>query len=110
MNAMPAMASAPNGSFADAQLNALPHPIIVVTREGHIYSRHSLSFHAPDSELHGVLSRQREIEVGQDEQEDRKDGHEADEGLPVKREPGPQPGERGVGRFRNPVSGSAGVG
>ena len=36
MNAMPAMASAPNGSFADAQLNALPHPIIVVTREGNI--------------------------------------------------------------------------
>src|SRR6188508_1455988 len=36
VNAMPAMASAPNGSFADAQLNALPHPIIVVTREGNI--------------------------------------------------------------------------
>ena len=34
----------------------------MVTREGHIYTRHSVSFHAPDSELHGVLSRQREIE------------------------------------------------
>ena len=33
---MPAMASMPNPSFSDAQLNALPHPIIVVTREGNI--------------------------------------------------------------------------
>ncbi|HSQ05370.1 MAG TPA: chromosome segregation protein SMC, partial [Burkholderiales bacterium] len=36
---------------------------ILVTREGHICTRHSVSFHAPDSELHGVLSRQREIEA-----------------------------------------------
>ena len=36
MNSMPAMASMPNASFADAQLNALPHPIIVVTPEGNI--------------------------------------------------------------------------
>jgi chromosome segregation protein len=36
---------------------------ILVTREGHICTRHSVSFHAPDSELHGVLSRQREIET-----------------------------------------------
>ena len=42
--------------------SALPPGGMLVTREGHIYSRHSVSFHAPDSELHGVLSRQREIE------------------------------------------------
>jgi len=35
---------------------------ILVTREGHVFTRHSVSFHAPDNELHGVLSRQREIE------------------------------------------------
>ena len=40
----------------------LPVGAMLVTREGHIYTRHSVSFHAPDSELHGVLSRQREIE------------------------------------------------
>ena len=40
----------------------LPAGAVLVTREGHIYTRHSVSFHAPDSELHGVLSRQREIE------------------------------------------------
>jgi chromosome segregation protein len=42
--------------------SALPAGGLLVTREGHIYTRHSVSFHAPDSELHGVLSRQREIE------------------------------------------------
>jgi len=34
----------------------------LVTREGHLFTRHSVSFHAPDNELHGVLSRQREID------------------------------------------------
>jgi chromosome segregation protein len=41
---------------------SLPPGAMLVTREGHVYTRHSISFHAPDSELHGVLSRQREIE------------------------------------------------
>jgi chromosome segregation protein len=36
---------------------------LLVAREGHVFTRHSVSFHAPDSELHGVLSRQREIEA-----------------------------------------------
>jgi chromosome segregation protein len=42
--------------------HALAPGAMLVTRAGHIYTRHSVSFHAPDSELHGVLSRQREIE------------------------------------------------
>jgi chromosome segregation protein len=33
-----------------------------VTPEGHVFTRHAVSCHAPDSELHGVLTRQREIE------------------------------------------------
>jgi chromosome segregation protein len=41
---------------------ALPAGTVLVSREGHVFTRHSVSFHAPDSELHGVLSRQREIE------------------------------------------------
>ncbi len=40
----------------------LPAGAMLVTKEGHVFTRHSVSFHAPDSELHGVLSRQREIE------------------------------------------------
>ncbi|MBI2510191.1 MAG: chromosome segregation protein SMC, partial [Betaproteobacteria bacterium] len=39
----------------------LPAGALLVTKEGHIFTRHSVSFHAPDSELHGVLGRQREI-------------------------------------------------
>jgi chromosome segregation protein len=41
---------------------ALPAGAMLVTREGHAFTRQSVSFHAPDTELHGVLSRQREIE------------------------------------------------
>jgi chromosome segregation protein len=40
----------------------LPAGAMLVTREGHVFTRHAVSFHAPDSELHGVVSRQREIE------------------------------------------------
>ena len=40
----------------------LPAGALAVTPDGHIHTRHSVSFHAPDSELHGVISRQREIE------------------------------------------------
>ena len=39
-----------------------PAGALLVTREGHVFTRHSVSFHAPDNELHGVLSRQREID------------------------------------------------
>ena len=45
------------------ELRLLAGPgVTLVTREGHLFTRHSVSFHAPDSELHGVLSRQREID------------------------------------------------
>jgi len=40
----------------------LPAGAMLVTREGHVFTRYSVSFHAPDTELHGVLTRQREIE------------------------------------------------
>jgi chromosome segregation protein len=53
----------PDGGAGFALRSQLPPGGVLVTREGHIYTRHSVSFHAPDSELHGVLSRQREIEA-----------------------------------------------
>jgi chromosome segregation protein len=34
---------------------------MLVTREGHIFTRHSLTYYAPDTQLHGVLARQREM-------------------------------------------------
>ncbi|MGA0114765.1 MAG: chromosome segregation protein SMC [Burkholderiales bacterium] len=36
---------------------------VLVSRDGYLFTRHTLTFHAPDSELHGVLTRQREIET-----------------------------------------------
>ena len=34
---------------------------MLVTREGHFFTQHSLTYYAPDTQLHGVLGRQREI-------------------------------------------------
>jgi len=45
-----------------AQRERLPPGALLVSADGHIFTRHSVSFHAPDSELHGVLSRQRELD------------------------------------------------
>jgi len=44
------------------QREALPVGGWFVTPEGHLIGLHSLLFHAPDGQLHGVLIRQREIE------------------------------------------------
>jgi chromosome segregation protein len=35
---------------------------LLVCPQGHVFTRNSVSFHAADSEIHGILSRQREIE------------------------------------------------
>ncbi|HEX9684804.1 MAG TPA: chromosome segregation protein SMC [Burkholderiales bacterium] len=53
------VSDAAGGLAARAQL---PDGALLVTRDGHMFTRHAVSFHAPDSELHGVLTRQREIE------------------------------------------------
>jgi len=45
-----------------AQRAQLPAGGWFVTPQGHLVGAHSLLFHAPDSQLHGVLARQREIE------------------------------------------------
>ncbi len=52
----------PSASDGLAARGELPAGAMLVTRDGHAFMRHSVSFHAPDTELHGVLSRQREIE------------------------------------------------
>ena len=44
-----------------AQRAGLSPGEMLVTREGNIITRHSLTYYAPDSQLHGVLARQREI-------------------------------------------------
>ena len=45
----------------------LPPGGILVTRDGHVFTRYSVSFHGADSETHGVLTRGREIEQLQNE-------------------------------------------
>jgi len=46
-----------------AQRGQLPVGGWFVTPQGHLVGAHSVLFHAPDSQLHGVLARQREIET-----------------------------------------------
>jgi len=53
---------AQDGVQAAAAARELPDGALLVTREGHVFSRTSVSFHAPDSELHGAFARQRELE------------------------------------------------
>ena len=43
----------------------------LVTPQGHLVGAHSVLFHAPDSQVHGVLARQREIEQLQQEAQQR---------------------------------------
>jgi chromosome segregation protein len=66
----PALADWLSGAFVIDSLSAglalrrhLAPGAVLVTRDGRLLTRHTLTYHAPDSELHGVLSRQREIET-----------------------------------------------
>ena len=52
----------PDSTTGMARRMALSPGDALVSPGGYVFTRHSVSFHAPDSELHGVLSRQREIE------------------------------------------------
>ncbi|MFA6903605.1 MAG: chromosome segregation protein SMC [Gallionellaceae bacterium] len=45
-----------------SQRGKLPAGAWLVTPQGHLVGAHSVMFHAPDSQVHGVLARQREIE------------------------------------------------
>jgi chromosome segregation protein len=51
-----------NETEAAQRMKSLPFGAVLVTANGHLYSQHGLVFHGPQSELHGVLQRQREIE------------------------------------------------
>jgi chromosome segregation protein len=42
---------------------ALPAGGVLVSREGHQFTRHTVSFHAPDAEDAGILARQAELEA-----------------------------------------------
>ncbi|MDP2879508.1 MAG: chromosome segregation protein SMC, partial [Sulfuricella sp.] len=50
-----------NAAEGFARRKELSYGAMLVSRAGHVFTRHSIRFHAPQSELHGVLARQREI-------------------------------------------------
>jgi chromosome segregation protein len=52
----------PEGEDALALARVLPPGGLLVSKAGHLFSRQGVVFHGPQSELHGVLQRQREIE------------------------------------------------
>jgi len=69
-----AIYSATDVASAYALRESLPQGGCFVTPEGHLVGRHSVSFHAPDSQLHGVLSRQSEIIRLEQESEEQQQG------------------------------------
>ncbi|HEX3098676.1 MAG TPA: chromosome segregation protein SMC [Usitatibacter sp.] len=52
----------PEGEDGMALARVLPAGGLLVDRHGHLFGRQGVIFHGPQSELHGVLQRQREIE------------------------------------------------
>jgi chromosome segregation protein len=52
----------PEGEDGLALARVLPPGGLLVAKSGHLFSRQGVVFHGPQSELHGVLQRQREIE------------------------------------------------
>jgi chromosome segregation protein len=52
----------PDGEDGIALARVLPPGGLLVSKAGHLFSRQGVVFHGPQSELHGVLQRQREIE------------------------------------------------
>ncbi len=52
----------PEGEDGTALARVLAPGALLVDRRGHLFGRQGIVFHGPQSELHGVLARQREIE------------------------------------------------
>jgi chromosome segregation protein len=52
----------PDAAQGLAERASLPPGAVLVCPQGHVFTRNSVNFHASDSEVHGILSRQRDIE------------------------------------------------
>jgi len=73
-NATPVLSNWLSGVYATETLEqalqqrqSLPANAWQVTPQGHLVGTHSVLFHAPDNQVHGVLARQREIEALQEQ-------------------------------------------
>ena len=69
-----------------SQRGQLPPGAWLVTPQGHLVGAHSVLFHAPDSEVHGVLARQREIESLQQQEQQQSTALEQGKQLAVQTE------------------------
>jgi len=56
----------PDGEDGMELARVLPPAGLLVSKAGHLFGRQGVVFHGPQSELHGVLQRQREIEALRD--------------------------------------------
>ncbi len=61
-DALAAVFILPEGEDGMELARVLPAGGLLVSKAGHLFSRQGVVFHGPQSELHGVLQRQREIE------------------------------------------------
>ena len=87
-------------SQALEQRAKLPAGAWLVTQQGHLVGAHSVLFHAPDNQLHGVLARQREIENLQLEAQQKSTSLEQGKQLVVKAEEAHQTIESRIGPLR----------
>lgn len=78
----------------------LPAGAWLVTPQGHLVGAHSVLFHAPDSQLHGVLARQREIENLQQEAQQQESSLEEKKQLAVQAEENYRLIESGIAPLR----------
>ncbi|OGS91684.1 MAG: chromosome segregation protein SMC [Gallionellales bacterium GWA2_60_18] len=86
---------------ACAQRAQLPQGGWFVTPQGHLVGAHSVLFHAPDSQLHGVLARQREIETLEQEQTEQQRNAEFTRGQVAAAEQHYQSIEAQIGPLRS---------
>ncbi len=84
-----------------AQRANLPAGAWLVTAQGHLIGAHSVLFHAPDSQLHGVLARQREIESLQLEAQQQSESLEQGKQLVARAEEAYQSIESRIGPARS---------
>ncbi|MEW5903287.1 MAG: chromosome segregation protein SMC [Pseudomonadota bacterium] len=73
----------------------------LVTPQGHLVGSHSVLFHAPDSQVHGILARQREIELLQQEAEVRSTALEQGKDAVVQAEQAHQEMEARIAALRS---------
>jgi chromosome segregation protein len=90
-----------NAAEGFARHKDLPRGAMLVSRTGHVFTRHSIRFHAPQSELHGVLARQREIEQLQADLKEKREKLAEKKNLMVQAETALTQQQKEIARLRS---------